>query len=164
MWQCGYSRRRHAFPGPAVSVRARPAGLCFGAWFSRRGSTEPIWFKPEGAVDREEITSCGSSDGSLAGAGECPAYIPCHLFTAQEQLPAGVPGMPKGMQDGRNSDAKRSTSAALSIPPPLGSHAQAFHGLRTKPLVGDCLQLGRGSKNHQMKQVEVFVVVNCVFV
>ena len=75
-----------------------------GTWFSRQGCAEPIQFKPDGSIAQVEITSCGLNGAPLAGVGEYPAYIACHLFTAVEHHLAGVPGMPKVMQDGRDGD------------------------------------------------------------
>ena len=75
-----------------------------GTWYSRQGCAEPIVFLPDGSIPQVEITSCGLNGGPLEGKGECPAYIACHLFTKEEHLMSGVPGMPRVMQDGRDGD------------------------------------------------------------
>lgn len=75
-----------------------------GTWYSRQGCAEPIAFLPDGSIAQVEITSCGLNGGPLEGKGEYPAYIACHLFTKEEHLMAGVPGMPRVMQDGRDGD------------------------------------------------------------
>lgn len=75
-----------------------------GTWYSRQGCAEPIAFLPNGSIAQVEITSCGLNGGPLEGKGEYPAYIACNLFTKDEHLMAGVPGMPRVMQDGRDGD------------------------------------------------------------
>ena len=77
-----------------------------GTWYSRQGCAEKLTVLPDGSISQAEITSCGLNGGPLAGRGEYPAYIACHLFT-------DVPSMyvdgdtnpkPKVMQDGRDGD------------------------------------------------------------
>ncbi len=75
-----------------------------GTWYSRQGCAEPIQIKPDGSISQVEITSCGLNGGPLQGVGEYPAYIACHLFTREEHIIVGKPGLPKIMQDGRDGD------------------------------------------------------------
>lgn len=77
-----------------------------GTWYSRQGCAEKLTVLPDGSILQAEITSCGLNGGPLAGKGEYPAYIACHLFTDapavyvdSDQLPK-----PKVMQDGRDGD------------------------------------------------------------
>lgn len=75
-----------------------------GTWYSRQGCAEPIEILPDGRIPQVEISSCGLNGGPLAGRGEYPAYIACHMFT---DTPCAIvrPGpYPKVMQDGRDGD------------------------------------------------------------
>lgn len=75
-----------------------------GTWYSRQGCAERLVVKEDGTIPQVEITSCGLNDGPLSGRGEYPAYIACHLFTAQPSAYVGGDDFPKIMQDGRDGD------------------------------------------------------------
>jgi hypothetical protein len=75
-----------------------------GTWYSRQGCAEPIRFLQDGSIPQAEITSCGLNGGPLKAQGEYPAYIACHLFTKEEHMMSGTPGLPRVMQDGRDGD------------------------------------------------------------
>lgn len=75
-----------------------------GCWYSRQGCAEPIRFTADGAIPQVEITSCGLNGGPLMGRGEYPAYIACHLFTAEPHILCDTPGLPRVMQDGADGD------------------------------------------------------------
>lgn len=69
-----------------------------GSWFSRQGCIEPIEVLPNGSISQVEVTSQGANCKPLAGVGEYPAYIACHIFsTGDEQPPIHL--MPKITQD-----------------------------------------------------------------
>lgn len=75
-----------------------------GTWYSRQGCAEPIRILPDGKIPQAEITSCGLNGGPLAGRGEYPAYLACHLFTDKPSVYVGGDEFPKIMQDGRDGD------------------------------------------------------------
>ena len=81
-----------------------------GTNFSRQGCVEPIAFTADGAIPQVEITSCGPNGGPLAGFGEYPAYLACHLFARDAAFTTGAPGewmdcrFPKVTQDGCDGD------------------------------------------------------------
>jgi len=56
-----------------------------GTNFSRQGCIERIAFAPDGSIPQVEMTSCGGRETPLAGEGEYPAYIACHLFARDEE-------------------------------------------------------------------------------
>ena len=75
-----------------------------GTWYSRQGCAEKIHILPDGGILQAEITSCGLNGGPLAGKGEYPAYIACHLFTGEPSVYVGDSRYPKIMQDGKDGD------------------------------------------------------------
>lgn len=75
-----------------------------GSWYSRQGCAEKLEILPDGAIPQAEITSCGLNGAPLAGEGEYPAYIACHLFTDEPSVYVGGDEFPKVMQDGRDGD------------------------------------------------------------
>lgn len=75
-----------------------------GTWYSRQGCAEKLEILPDGRIPQVEITSCGLNGGPLAGTGEYPAYLACHLFTENPSEYVGGDTFPKIMQDGRDGD------------------------------------------------------------
>ena len=75
-----------------------------GSWYSRQGCAEPISIAEDGSIEQVEITSCGLNGGPLAGQGEYPAYLACHLFTDEPSMYVGGDAFPKVMQDGKDGD------------------------------------------------------------
>lgn len=75
-----------------------------GTWYSRQGCAERLEILPDGRILQAEITSCGLNGGPLAGKGEYPAYLACHLFTEKPSVYVGGDEFPKIMQDGRDGD------------------------------------------------------------
>ena len=75
-----------------------------GTWYSRQGCAEKLEILPDGRIPQVEITSCGLNGGPLAGRGEYPAYLACHLFTEKPSVYVGGDEFPKIMQDGRDGD------------------------------------------------------------
>lgn len=75
-----------------------------GTWYSRQGCAEKLVKGPDGGFLQAELTSCGLNDGPLPGFGTYPAYIACHLFTAQPSVYVGGDTFPKIVQDGRDGD------------------------------------------------------------
>ncbi len=75
-----------------------------GTWYSRQGCAEKLEILPDGRIPQVEITSCGLNGGPLAGKGEYPAYLACHLFTEKPSAYVGGDEFPKIMQDGRDGD------------------------------------------------------------
>ena len=75
-----------------------------GTWYSRQGCAEELEILPDGRIPQVEITSCGLNGGPLAGKGEYPAYLACHLFTKNPSVYVGGGEFPKIMQDGRDGD------------------------------------------------------------
>ena len=75
-----------------------------GNWYSRQGCAEPISIAEDGSIEQVEITSCGLNGGPLAGQGEYPAYLACHLFTDEPSMYVGGDAFPKVMQDGKDGD------------------------------------------------------------
>ncbi len=75
-----------------------------GSWYSRQGCAERLQIDGEGRIAQAEITSCGLNGGPLAGEGEYPAYLACHLFTDTPSCYVGNGNFPKVMQDGRDGD------------------------------------------------------------
>lgn len=75
-----------------------------GTWYSRQGCAEKLEILPDGKIPQVEITSCGLNGGPLAGKGEYPAYLACHLFTEKPSVYVGGDEFPKIMQDGRDGD------------------------------------------------------------
>lgn len=75
-----------------------------GTWYSRQGCAEKITVQSDGRIPQVEITSCGLNGGPLAGEGEYPAYIACHLMTDTPSVYVGGDAFPKIMQDGRDGD------------------------------------------------------------
>lgn len=75
-----------------------------GTWYSRQGCAEKLEMMPDGRILQAEITSCGLNGGPLAGKGEYPAYLACHLFTQKPSVYVGGDEFPKIMQDGRDGD------------------------------------------------------------
>ena len=75
-----------------------------GNWYSRQGCAEPITIAEDGSIAQVEITSCGLNGGPLAGEGEYPAYLACHLFTDKPSVYVGGDAYPKVMQDGKDGD------------------------------------------------------------
>ena len=73
-------------------------------WYSRQGCAEKLEILPDGRIPQVEITSCGLNGGPLAGRGEYPAYLACHLFTEKPSVYVGGDEFPKIMQDGRDGD------------------------------------------------------------
>lgn len=75
-----------------------------GTWYSRQGCAEKLVKGPAGGFLQAELTSCGLNNGPLPGFGTYPAYIACHLFTAQPSVYVGGDAFPKIIQDGRDGD------------------------------------------------------------
>lgn len=75
-----------------------------GSWYSRQGCAERLQIGEDGRIAQAEITSCGLNGGPLAGEGEYPAYLACHLFTDTPSCYVGNGDFPKVMQDGRDGD------------------------------------------------------------
>ncbi len=75
-----------------------------GTWYSRQGCAEKIEILPDGSIKQAELTSCGLNNGPLAGRGEYPAYIACHLFYEKPSMYVGDPYAPKIVQDGRDGE------------------------------------------------------------
>lgn len=75
-----------------------------GTWYSRQGCAEKLEILPDGRIPQAEITSCGLNGGPLAGRGEYPACLACHLFTQNSSAYVGGDEFPKIMQDGRDGD------------------------------------------------------------
>ncbi len=75
-----------------------------GTWYSRQGCAEKLTILPDGSIPQVEITSCGLNGGPLAGKGEYPAYLACHLFYEKPSMYVGDSRAPKVMQDGRDGD------------------------------------------------------------
>ncbi|MCI3922906.1 family 43 glycosylhydrolase [Paenibacillus sp. TRM 82003] len=81
-----------------------------GTSFSRQGCIEPIAILEDGSIPQVEITTSGPNGGPLAGIGEYPAYLACHLFTNTDEKYSGTHGawmdgrFPKITQDGRDGD------------------------------------------------------------
>ncbi|MDE6406544.1 MAG: family 43 glycosylhydrolase [Lachnospiraceae bacterium] len=75
-----------------------------GTWYSRQGCAEKLEILPDGTIPQAEITSCGLNGAPLAGRGEYPAYLACHLFTGNPSVYVGGDAFPKIMQDGRDGE------------------------------------------------------------
>ena len=79
-----------------------------GHHFSRQGCMEKLSFLPDGSIPQVEITSCAGIP--LAGEGEYPAFLACHLTARDEEAYVyGVSGwmdarFPKITQDGRDGE------------------------------------------------------------
>ncbi len=74
-----------------------------GTWYSRQGCAEPLRQDETGAFLQAEITSQGMDGKPLEAKGEIPAYLACHLFTADKPGRFGE-GCPRITQDGRDGD------------------------------------------------------------
>ena len=100
-----------------------------GTWYSRQGCAEPIEILPDGRIPQVEISSCGLNGGPLAGRGEYPAYIACHMFT---DTPCAIvrPGpYPKVMQDGRDGDENPGYIGNISNGVTIGFKSFDMHGV-----------------------------------
>ena len=75
-----------------------------GSWYSRQGCAEKIEILSDGTIPQVEITSCGLNGGPLAGKGEYPAYLACHLFTDTPSAYVGGDQFPRVTQDGKDGD------------------------------------------------------------
>ncbi|MGP0583465.1 family 43 glycosylhydrolase [Paenibacillus timonensis] len=83
-----------------------------GTAFCRQGCIERIRFREDGTIPQAEMTSSGPNGGPLAGRGEYPAYLACHLFCKDEARYTGGFGsgawmdsrFPKITQDGKDGD------------------------------------------------------------
>jgi hypothetical protein len=76
-------------------------------WFSRQGCVERIDIEENGAIKQVEMTSQGANGQPLAGRGEYPAYIACHLFNDREGAV-----LPQITQDGRDGEEEDSSFIA----------------------------------------------------
>lgn len=73
------------------------------SWYCRQGCAEKISFDGDRIV-QAGMSSCGLNDGPLPGDREYPAYIACHLFSAEQEMYVGKSDQPYIMQDGRDGE------------------------------------------------------------
>ncbi len=82
-----------------------------GSNFSRQGCLEKIKVDTNGQIAQVEMTSSGPNNGPLAGQGEYPAYIACHLYHQEKAMYTGDLWMdshfPKITQDGKDGDKEK---------------------------------------------------------
>ena len=76
----------------------------FGTWYSRQGCAEKIEILSDGSIPQVPITSCGLNGGPLAGEGEYPTYLACHMFTKEPSMYVGGESFPKIIQEGKDGD------------------------------------------------------------
>jgi hypothetical protein len=86
-----------------------------GTWYSRQGCIEPIRIEADGSIKQVEMTSQGANGQPLAGRGEYPAYIACHLFndgsddSSVRHTDIHASYGPRITQDGRDGDEEDSS-------------------------------------------------------
>ncbi len=102
-----------------------------GTWYSRQGCAEKITFAEDGSIPQVEITSCGLNGGPLAGKGEYPAYIACHMFTDQSCPYVGdnADQFPKITQDGKDGDEETGYVANIRDSATIGFKYFNFKGV-----------------------------------
>lgn len=101
-----------------------------GTWYSRQGCAEKLEILPDGRILQAEITSCGLNGGPLAGKGEYPAYLACHLFTQKPSVYVGGDEFPKIMQDGRDGDEEPGYIGNMKDTATAGFKYFDCHGVR----------------------------------